>query len=356
MATANLGRVVGSKWYVGDKITGTSTTPTIFSDSGISRAYTQDLYFNSSTDNVYECITAGTASVAEWVYVCNIKGNQPPLNDTLYSTSTTQALTANMGKSLFDKLLDSGVYAQEIIIENTNLVYSITTTVENKDSTLTFVSTSDVSKTYSVTKSGNAETQTLTITMQSLGFGSSGVELSDISSTENIYSITLKNSGGTAIVTINPSVWDKLNELEQQIKPGGNITDGEETLKEGVISRLINGAKTVLYPITHAKAVWFDKSNNKTVYDEIGRKLDKSKFAMSRVSVIFDQYGNGVVAPAFYPPSSCAPMYPFCKDGGVRIESLYYDGTNWIARAIDPNSGSPFTGTCNVTIVFYIYN
>ena len=32
------------------------------------------MYLNTSTYNVYRCSTAGAASVAKWVYVCNIKG------------------------------------------------------------------------------------------------------------------------------------------------------------------------------------------------------------------------------------------------------------------------------------------
>ena len=65
-----------AKWYRGDKITGTSTTPTIFSNSGISNAGVHtdgdktvgDFYFNTSTGNYYECTVGGNASTAKWVY------------------------------------------------------------------------------------------------------------------------------------------------------------------------------------------------------------------------------------------------------------------------------------------------
>ena len=63
-----------SEWYTGTAITGTSTTATIFSSSGISSATVGDMYLNTSTYNVYRCSTAGAASAAKWVYVCNIKG------------------------------------------------------------------------------------------------------------------------------------------------------------------------------------------------------------------------------------------------------------------------------------------
>lgn len=64
-----------SEWYVGTGITGTSTTATIFSNSGVSSATVGDMYLNTNTYNVYRCTTAGAASAAEWVYVCNIKGD-----------------------------------------------------------------------------------------------------------------------------------------------------------------------------------------------------------------------------------------------------------------------------------------
>ena len=63
-----------SEWYAGTGITGTSTTATIFSGSGISAATVGDMYLNTSTYNTYRCTTAGAASAAKWVYVCNIKG------------------------------------------------------------------------------------------------------------------------------------------------------------------------------------------------------------------------------------------------------------------------------------------
>lgn len=63
-----------SQWYSGNKITGTSTTATIFSGSGITSAEVGDMYLNTDTMNAYRCTVAGAASAAKWVYVGNIKG------------------------------------------------------------------------------------------------------------------------------------------------------------------------------------------------------------------------------------------------------------------------------------------
>ena len=63
-----------AQWYTGTGITGTSTTATIFSGSGVSAAKVGDMYLNTSTQNTYRCTVAGAADVAKWVYVSNIKG------------------------------------------------------------------------------------------------------------------------------------------------------------------------------------------------------------------------------------------------------------------------------------------
>lgn len=65
---------VGSIWYTGTGITGTSTTPTIFSGSGVTSANATDMYLNSSTGNVYQCATGGDATTAEWVFVIALGG------------------------------------------------------------------------------------------------------------------------------------------------------------------------------------------------------------------------------------------------------------------------------------------
>ena len=66
----------GGKWYSGTGITGTSTSATVFSGSGVSSAVVGDMYLNTSTYNTYRCTTAGAASAAKWVYVNNIKGTK----------------------------------------------------------------------------------------------------------------------------------------------------------------------------------------------------------------------------------------------------------------------------------------
>jgi len=59
----------GSVFHKGTGITGTSTTPTIFSGSGVVLAGVTDVYLNTATGILYQCTAGGVATVAEWVYL-----------------------------------------------------------------------------------------------------------------------------------------------------------------------------------------------------------------------------------------------------------------------------------------------
>ena len=65
----------GSQIFWGTFITGTSTSEASFSESGIASALVNDLYLNTNTWNIYQCVAAGNASAAKWIYKGNITGN-----------------------------------------------------------------------------------------------------------------------------------------------------------------------------------------------------------------------------------------------------------------------------------------
>jgi len=85
----------GGRWYSGTGITGTSSTATVFSGSGISSAVVGDMYLNTSTYNTYRCTTAGNASTAKWVYVNNVKGARGDDPYTLSITSSAGTVFRN---------------------------------------------------------------------------------------------------------------------------------------------------------------------------------------------------------------------------------------------------------------------
>ena len=103
----------GGRWYAGTAITGTSTTATVFSNSGISAAVVGDMYLNTSTYNTYRCTTAGAASAAKWVYVNNIKGLKGDTGDA-GADAITIAITSSNGtifkNSAIETTLTAHVY------------------------------------------------------------------------------------------------------------------------------------------------------------------------------------------------------------------------------------------------------
>lgn len=97
----------GSLIYSGTKITGTSTTATVFSGSGIVSALVNDYYINTSTGNMYRCTVAGDASAAKWVYSSNIKGPKGDGSDvvqTLEGGETDKAPSVAAVKNAIDNI------------------------------------------------------------------------------------------------------------------------------------------------------------------------------------------------------------------------------------------------------------
>lgn len=92
----------GTALSLGTAITGTSTTATIFSSSGLTSSLVNDVYLNTSTFNMYKCTVAGNAATAKWVYVGCIKG----ANGTNATTTAVATTSANglMSKDMVTKL------------------------------------------------------------------------------------------------------------------------------------------------------------------------------------------------------------------------------------------------------------
>lgn len=89
----------GSVINYGTAITGTSTTATAFSGSGLSSSLVNDMYINTSTFYLYRCTVAGNAANAKWVYVGSIKGVK---GDNATTTATGTATTAGLTKLYTD--------------------------------------------------------------------------------------------------------------------------------------------------------------------------------------------------------------------------------------------------------------
>lgn len=95
----------GSIWYKGTALSGTGTSITGF--PGVQN----DFYLNSNTGGVYVCTKSGAAMVpdaAEWDYVMTLSGGGGGSTiiviDNLTSASSTDALSANQGRVLNNKI------------------------------------------------------------------------------------------------------------------------------------------------------------------------------------------------------------------------------------------------------------
>ena len=114
----------GNVIYTGTGVTGTSTTPTVFSGSGVSNAGVGDIYFNTSTVAFYRCALGGAASTAKWSFLT-------------YAVPDGSVTTAKIADSAVtrNKIADDAVGIDEIENGSVSLYKlgsDVTTTLENK--------------------------------------------------------------------------------------------------------------------------------------------------------------------------------------------------------------------------------
>lgn len=136
--------VDGSTWYKGTALTGTGTGITGFAGKQ------NDFYLNATTGMVYCCTSTGTAVTALWDYVLTLSGGGGSITvvNSLSSSSTTDALSAAMGKKLNDEkqpLLTEGygvkIDASNNISANIKAGTNVNITQDPSDKSLTINST-----------------------------------------------------------------------------------------------------------------------------------------------------------------------------------------------------------------------
>lgn len=114
----------GNVIYTGTGITGTSTTPTVFSGSGVSNAGVGDIYFNTSTVAFYRCALGGNASTAKWVFLTYAVPDGSVSTAKIADDSVTQ-----------DKIADDAVGNDQIAdgaISASKLGSDVTAVLDNK--------------------------------------------------------------------------------------------------------------------------------------------------------------------------------------------------------------------------------
>ena len=266
----DLGKVRGTTIYPGTEITGVDANGKTFPKSGITKAYEEDLYVNTdvnseSQGNVYVCLTGGDADTAVWAYNGNLRGPQCEVINNLESSRTDAALTAYQGRILKDMMYDSGLITKEVEIDYSGNVQGIKVTTENRATTITVQTASG-----NITQEKAAGAETTTV---------SAVPAKQIlkvsSSDAYIKKIELYDASNILVYTDNISSWKAIEDIRQQLEESGSVLDNGTTLPTGILTKIAGGVKKVLYPISHAKAIWYDKKNNKTVYDAISSLTEK---------------------------------------------------------------------------------
>lgn len=268
----DLGKVRGTTIYPGTKITGVDANGKTFPKSGITKAYEEDMYVNTdvnseSQGNVYICLSGGDADTAVWAYNGNLRGPQCEVINNLESSRTDAALTAYQGRILKDMMYDSGLITKEVEIDYSGNVQGIKVTTENRATTITVQTASG-----NITQEKAAGAETTTV---------SAVPAKQIlkvsSSDAYIKKIELYDASNTLVYTDNISSWKAIEDIRQQLEESGSVLDNGTTLPTGILTKIAGGMKKVLYPISHAKAIWYDKKNNKTVYDAISSLTENTE-------------------------------------------------------------------------------
>ncbi len=279
MGKIDLGKVRGTQIYAGPQVTGTGAQGEIFRETGISKAYEGDLYINTDSfsedkGNIYECVLSGDAQTAKWRYQGNIRGPKINTVNHLKSTSTEEALSAYQGKRIFDMMKNAGMLSRDVIVKCDLTVYGLKVTIDNVDTEITLTIDGKEYK-YIHTASGETETTKINIPLGiNIGMEKNGGVLTEINSTNAyIYAYELTDVSASKIFTKNVELWNAINENEQSHEITGTVVDGGETISMGKIHKLVNGIKKRFYPVTHAKAVWFNKAENETVYDAVEKCL-----------------------------------------------------------------------------------
>ena len=103
----------GNVIYTGTGVTGTSTTPTVFSGSGVSNAGVGDIYINTSTVAFYRCALGGAASTAKWVFLTYAVPNGSVTTEKIADGAVTSNKIAS-NSITDDELADGAVLTAKI--------------------------------------------------------------------------------------------------------------------------------------------------------------------------------------------------------------------------------------------------
>ena len=273
MQSMNLGRVRGTMWYTGTAMTTADNQSRVYSDSGITYAYLWDMYLNTATGNVFQCTKAGDPWGAEWLFAGNLLA-RPEMSTDLTQNSRLKAASEYSANLLYQMITGMAVYPTKVHVDFGEKAYSMSITLENINSTVTITDVDGNVGTYTATASGSDLRKTFVITIGNTIGLPNGAIIKQINTTgAKIFDYALYNSSAEVIYDTTPHIWTEINNLEEDVAESTTISEtyDEETASylTGIFSKIIYGVRNTIYLVTHAKAVWYNKLENLTVYDKI---------------------------------------------------------------------------------------
>ena len=296
----------GSRWCDGDRITGTSTESKAY-QTGLLDALPDDYYLNSETGNIYRCTSGGDENTALWVFVGNIKGAMPDVENSFNSTNRKNALSANAGRILYEKIVAAGIFSKELKIACDTPVCAIKVTVENKSTSIALKDAKGNTGLHNYSKTGSEESVEVLIWIgEAIGLASGSV-LTQVSSTNTgILKYELYNEENQVVASYQSDIWEILTELIDDHTKEMTITEKDEDESAQYdayrFSNLKDGIRETAFPVSHVKAIWWNRLQNKTLYDRIMEGLFGSEQIISDAEELqaLDETSVGTFVPDAY--------------------------------------------------------
>lgn len=323
----------GSVINWGTAITGTSTTATIFSGSGLTSSLVNDLYINTSTWNIYQCITSGSASVAKWTYKGNIKGTTGTTG--LKGETGDQGVSISKVEQTTTSSADAGTNVVTVTLSN-----GVTSTFNVKNGSKGSTGTAGTSVTISSTSVAYQTSTSGTTTPT----GTWSTTIPTVSAGSYLWTRTIVNySNGTSTTAYS---------VGRNGNNGTNGTNGVSvsSVTQNATSTASSGKNTITVTLSNGTTSTFDVYNGAQ-----GAKGDAgTSVTISSTSVTYQSGTSGTTAPT----GTWTTTIPSVAEGNylwTKTVVTYSNGSSTTSYSVSRNgtngtNGIPGAAGTSVTI------
>lgn len=217
----------GNVWGTGTALSGTGTRLTGY--PGV----VGDCYLNTESNNVYQCITAGTASTAEWNYITNIKGQSGSgTGDMQSSVYAFSAIAAGYNNVVDSALTLKGLTAE---INELNALDGVTGNVQSQlNAKATTTQLSDGLSTKVSNPAASVE-EGKVLTSNGDGTARWSTPQAGSSSLHNLTDVNDAGKANDSVLKFNGTAWVPDNNIVPKTNkiPAGNGTNGQVLTSHG---------------------------------------------------------------------------------------------------------------------------